>query len=57
MTDIAEPAFTQAFIAKASVVTLNTFILCRLAGWRWGGRSVTSPFRRRLRFTPRPLRG
>ncbi len=32
MTDIAEPVFIQAFIAKASVKTLNKSVLCRLAG-------------------------
>ena len=32
MTDVAEPVFIQAFIAKASVKTLNKSVLCRLAG-------------------------
>lgn len=32
MTDVAEPVLIQAFIAKASVKTLNKSVLCRLAG-------------------------
>ena len=32
MIDVAEPVFIQAFIAKASVKTLNKSVLCRLAG-------------------------
>lgn len=32
MTDVTEPVFIQAFIAKASVKTLNKSVLCRLAG-------------------------
>lgn len=32
MTDVTEPMFIQAFIAKASVKTLNKSVLCRLAG-------------------------
>ena len=32
MTDVAEPLFIQAFIAKVSVKTLNKSVLCRLAG-------------------------
>ena len=31
MTDVTEPVFIQAFIAKASVKTLNKSVLCRLA--------------------------
>lgn len=31
MTDVAEPVFTQAFIAKAPVKTLDKSVLCRLA--------------------------
>ncbi|PII50215.1 hypothetical protein BMF90_17090 [Serratia sp. OLHL2] len=32
MTDVSEPVFIQAFIAKASVKTLNKSVLCRLTG-------------------------
>jgi len=32
MIDVAEPVFIQAFIAKASVKTLNKSVLCRLDG-------------------------
>jgi len=32
MTDVIEPVFIQAFIAKESVKTLNKSVLSRLAG-------------------------
>lgn len=32
MTDITEPVFIQAFIAKTFVKTLNKSVLCQLAG-------------------------
>ena len=32
MADVAKPVFIQAFIAKASVKTLNKSVLCRFTG-------------------------